>query len=124
MVTSNTTDSNRWPNLNSLFNEPPNVINRILGTSDDPKGEVDKFRKLFNIASGHESAGNKEGAKNLKDIGKLIEEENSSSMSSQVTNPSQDEYIPWSARLKKGKCSHCGRPAMPGEYTCYSCNPK
>jgi len=110
---SRSVKSNTWRNLNELFEESQITINIILaGGSESVVKEVEYYRELFGLVK----------SKARSTVTQLVEDvcvnDNVGNMTDSPTVNS------WSVILENtGKCMHCGRPSIPGDYVCLQCNP-
>jgi len=105
--------SNTWRNLNELFKEPQITINVILaGGSENVIEEIEYYKDLFNL-------------KKIKSKEMATQSiENSCQPNANVGTTNQPTVNNWSVILENtGKCMHCGRPSIPGDYVCLQCNP-
>jgi len=105
--------SNTWRNLNELFKEPQITINVILaGGSESVIEEIEYYKDLFSLKK----------IKNKETAARSIE--NSCQPNSNDSETNQPTVNSWSVILENtGKCMHCGRPSIPGDYVCLQCNP-
>jgi superfamily I DNA/RNA helicase len=105
--------SNTWRNLNELFKEAQITINIILaGGSENVVEEIGYYKDLFNLKKSKSRELPTQVAENL--------------CSSNVDGNTTDQPVvsAWSVILENtGKCMHCGRPSIPGDYVCLQCNP-
>jgi len=111
--TAQSAQSSTWKNLNQLLKEPQITINKILaGGAKSVVEEVEYYKSLFNLSKNKTEASTVQSAENLC----------SSNVDGNTTG--QPVVNAWSVILENtGKCMHCGRPSIPGDYVCLQCNP-
>ena len=94
--------SRSWLNLGQLFEEKQLMVNQALaGGSENVLEEVNYFKNRF-LSAEEESVESGQNSCSIRDT-------------------SQESR--WSVSFNSGKCRHCGGIAMPGDDTCYRCNP-
>lgn len=101
---SSNVSGQRWRNLGELLQEPPQTVNNILaGGSENVLQEVEYYKSRF------------------IDFGNVDDERKQESPS--MWNNEGQNRLSWSVRFTSGRCRHCDGIAMPGDDTCYRCNP-